>query len=273
MRKSHGFTLIELLVVISIIALLISILLPALNRARDMAKQTVCLKNHGSLILSWIMYADDYDDKLVSAKTARIVEVSSNPRRFKMDWAPGTYFSEPTWVGWWRGHNDPAANDDEAQRACLTLGALFPYTKTEEIYLCPAREKFEHWRTYAITDAMNGHDGFTIAAGYNPPGVVIKKLSEIRQAASRMVFIDEGYATTESWTIFPDRVQWWDGVPLRHWNGTTLSFADGHSEAWQWEDERTILFGQGKLDSVSSAQQNPDFERIQRAAWGHFVGF
>ena len=49
-RDRHGFTLIELLVVISIIALLMAILIPALNRAREQGKSDVCLYNLKGLV-------------------------------------------------------------------------------------------------------------------------------------------------------------------------------------------------------------------------------
>ena len=52
-RRAGGFTLIELLVVISIIGLLISILLPSLSRARDLAKGVVCLSNLRQLSHGW----------------------------------------------------------------------------------------------------------------------------------------------------------------------------------------------------------------------------
>ena len=59
-QKHHrGFTLIELLVVISIIALLIAILLPALAKARELANRAVCSVNIRSLIQSMIIYAQD----------------------------------------------------------------------------------------------------------------------------------------------------------------------------------------------------------------------
>jgi len=62
--RGRGFTLIELLVVVAIIALLIAILLPALGRARDQGKDTVCRSNLHQFGLATFQYADDNSDRL-----------------------------------------------------------------------------------------------------------------------------------------------------------------------------------------------------------------
>ena len=64
----RGFTLIELLVVISIIALLIAILLPALGKAREMARNAICASNVHQITLGLTAYSIDYKNHLPAAK-------------------------------------------------------------------------------------------------------------------------------------------------------------------------------------------------------------
>ena len=77
-------------------------------------------------------------------------------------------------------------------------------------------------------------------------------------------------ASTQSWTIHYNQPRWWDGVPLRHGQGTNFSFADGHAEYWKWQDSRTLKVARQEenwQDYVDSPG-NSDLRRVQKASWG-----
>ena len=244
----RGFTLIELLVVIAVIAVLMAILLPALQRAREQGKRVVCLSNLKQLQLAWGMYADDFDGRIVNGSAGW----GQNP------WAqiPSDYSSSK-----------------EAQET-FAKGALYPYCPSPKIFKCPTGVPGE-WATYAIVDAMNGHNW----GGTLPKGVYIKNRSEIRQPGRRIVFIDEGRLTPGSWTVYYDQARWWDAVPARHGLGTTFSFVDGHADFRKWTDPRTIDMAQKALAYEATrggalywdGQEYPgneDLQWVQSGVWG-----
>ena len=77
-RPARAFTLIELLVVISIIALLIAILLPALGSARKSAENVICKSRMRQLAIGWQMYADSNSDISVPGQPGRFADESKN---------------------------------------------------------------------------------------------------------------------------------------------------------------------------------------------------
>jgi len=239
MSGKKAFTLIELLVVISVIALLMAILMPALQKAREQGMRAACLSNIKQLLLAWILYADANDDKIVSGFT------HYQPK------------DEHNWLIW-----DPDQMDksEQTQIDGIKDGALFPYVRDVKLYRCPVGERGE-MRTYSIVDSMN-------AAGTVTEGPVIKNRMQILRPTDRIVFIDDGGRNWESWSIYYNQPRWWNPAPIRHSIGTNFSFADGHSEYWKWKDPRTKGFNWRMLEVDPYQPGNEDLQRVQRGVWG-----
>jgi len=78
-RRGPGFTLIELLVVIAVIALLMGILLPALNKAKKQGKAVRCLSNLKQIGYAMYLYAQDNDNKVVRAEGTKNLKPGQKP--------------------------------------------------------------------------------------------------------------------------------------------------------------------------------------------------
>jgi prepilin-type processing-associated H-X9-DG protein len=110
-----------------------------------------------------------------------------------------------------------------------------------------------------------------------PLSRVIKKITKVKNTTGKMLFIDEGWATPDTWTIFYNESRWLDIVPERHGMGTNFAFLDGHSEYWKWTDPRTREFARAanELDNPNDAtgwmqthEDNEDIRRLVTAVWG-----
>ena len=89
MRKDKAFTLIELLVVVAIIALLIAILLPALARARELAKRAVCAAHLRGLGQSMYVYANEHGERFPAAEIdPSLAGRNARPGRYRSVDAP-----------------------------------------------------------------------------------------------------------------------------------------------------------------------------------------
>jgi prepilin-type N-terminal cleavage/methylation domain-containing protein/prepilin-type processing-associated H-X9-DG protein len=245
--KRRAFTLIELLVVVAIIAILMAVLLPAMQRAREQGKRAVCLSNVKQFGLSWVLYADENDQKIVNACTIENSEGHVDKQ-------------EPCWMYFHSDYNTQQRIDG------IQRGAMWRYVGQLKIYKCPTGIRGEV-NTYAIVDSMNGA---MVSIQNVPPKLYIKRKTQIPRPGEHLVFVDEGRTSVQSWTIFYDRESWWDMPPVRHGVGTNFSFADGHAEYWKWRDPRTLKVAaqEGDWQSLVAASGNPDIQRVQRAAWG-----
>jgi prepilin-type N-terminal cleavage/methylation domain-containing protein/prepilin-type processing-associated H-X9-DG protein len=250
-RCVRAFTLIELLVVIAIIAILASMILPALSTAKLKAQSIKCVSNLKQLTIAWIMYSGDFNDLLVPNWIV-------DPRA----WIDGTAGDVSTPTG--------ATNIIAIQK-----GLLYRYNPSVGVYLCPSAirgsstlPKVRLVRNYSLEGRMGGANNVDAAryGVYSTEWVLGSKIpqyhksSEIKDPspAEAMTFLDESIETLDDGYFavnMNDQIGTWQNSPtVRHGKSGVFAFADGHSERWRYR----FLQVEQKLSVPAKAPGQPD---------------
>jgi prepilin-type N-terminal cleavage/methylation domain-containing protein/prepilin-type processing-associated H-X9-DG protein len=235
--SKSAFTLIELLVVIAIIAILASMLLPALMRAKSKAQSIHCLSNMRQLQFCWHLYGLDNNDRLAPNNFGR----KNNGRRYTN--------RGPSWA---LDNTYKDATDINIRNGLLYNGSI-------GIYKCPADKStvrdlgaVPRFRSVSMSVSMN-----CFSDPQDPRyGSTWHKESDITLPApsKAFVFVDEHensifdavfVSQTPGITIPPNNTlfAWVDFPATRHNNGANISFADGHADRWGWREPNTIQLG------------------------------
>ncbi|MHB1157615.1 MAG: prepilin-type N-terminal cleavage/methylation domain-containing protein [Phycisphaerales bacterium] len=201
-KSPHGFTLVELLVVISIIALLLGILLPSLNRALRLAKGTQCTSQIHQMMTNCAMYAAEQDG-FMPFPNSNGMESGSPPK-----WAG------PGWL------YDRAQTAHPDKPADARYGVLWSYLRSEKVYRCPLDKgpwtQVQNLTSYIMSSVVRGFDSFV------SPSV---QLAKFRGDALLMWEGNE----KNGWNDGNDD-PWSQTLSSRHDGHGSAAFADTHVE-------------------------------------------
>ena len=286
MRKRKGFTLIELLVVISIIALLLSILMPALSLVKQKAVAIACLANQRSLSYAWTSYGIDNGDAIVPGLCW------SGAMKF------GPYSGrDGSWVeppqdetGNYLGNSGLDVTMEDRLRG-LERGLLYSYLDSTEVFHCPGDTRYKKGTVLGSSDAYKIYRSYSLSDGatavtfssYEKYGYTRPtKVSQVKLPGMKHIFVEEVYDGYDvnyndaSWNLQPNlsagSEAWWDPLGLYHTDSCTIGFADGHGEKYNYKDKRTIEYFGNRAAHPRLQPGNIDIQFFQKGWAGTQTG-
>lgn len=231
-RESRAFTLVELLVVIGIIALLISLLLPALNKARQAAQRAQCLSNMRNMQIAQWNYATDNHGYLVQTGLGHNGEASD---------VPLSWFT--TLSKYYGGRLSPRCPSDYSPY--WPEGSPVPGT------VPPAYRM----TSYGVNDFLDKDrcpwgPGFTIPC---PLELLYVKITRVRRPSATIQFVEMTYTGSMAGADHPHIENWVGtnipadaakdlqinahGGPAKNWQSmANYGFVDGHAESLRFKD-------------------------------------
>ncbi|MCS7090031.1 MAG: prepilin-type N-terminal cleavage/methylation domain-containing protein [Verrucomicrobiota bacterium] len=233
--RPAAFTLVELLITLAIVALLATLLLPALSRAKARALRAACLGNLRQLGFAWQLYADDNRDRLVPNGYASADEI----RQIRL-WVLGATHRATT--SYRMTLTNPACLTDPA------WAAFAPYLPHAAIYKCPTDKLVIGGMPKIRSYALNAYMGWMLPPRSNELLLSTNHqnfltLAQLAAAApsERLLFVDVapewlchaafGVAMAAVFYQFPT---------AEHGSASPLSFADGHATIQRWRDPWTL---------------------------------
>ncbi|HXR06030.1 MAG TPA: type II secretion system protein, partial [Candidatus Acidoferrum sp.] len=229
-----AFTLIELLVVIAIIAILASLLLPTLAKAKQHAQGVQCLNDLHQLTMAWSMYTGDNRNMLVpnGDEASEPGTLADARNGVYAQWCPGLQNQA----------NPYLATTPDLGIQWIKAGLLYPYVNNPAIYKCPADQSslksfgvtYPHVRSLSmnvwlspIQPWQGGIHCYYRDSDMGRPG-----------PANLFVLTDENGCTVNdaNFCEWPGNMNWYDCPATYHAGAGGMSFADGHSIIKKWND-------------------------------------
>jgi len=271
-RTDKGFTLIEVLVVVAVIAILASVLLPSLGKARELAKRAVCAGNFKNVGNAWHMYANDHRDWYPASHAGGAWSLFYDFNKFYFDKRKqgGDIFMCPTWIPRINAQGQPNGWDNLAKITgslghAVPTGYDFwthmvwdPYKPNGKIELIPVREHSQKYKPPSMAGSW--------AEALVDRGQIVPWLNKSTDMGGQ---VRDTSVTTE-WVYNMKRVapsdqrMSWDQVQastvdcgstgychktVRHyWDGPTganVLYGDGHIEWQRFEEMLKISMGGG----------------------------